>query len=69
VIQGKISGVQNDDAVTVAEIVAKDAQAIKDTVPPLAAAPADCADKASVWEKSFDPIAFVECNLIMKGDS
>ncbi|MCI38132.1 hypothetical protein A2U01_0059360, partial [Trifolium medium] len=69
VIQGEISGVQNDDVATVVEIVAKDAQAIKDTVPPPAATAADGANKASAWEKSFDPIAFVERNLIMKGDS
>ncbi|MCI64932.1 hypothetical protein A2U01_0086190, partial [Trifolium medium] len=52
--QGEILGVQNDDAMTVAEIVVKDAQAIKDTVSSSAVAAADGADKASAWETSFD---------------
>ncbi|MCI51058.1 hypothetical protein A2U01_0072302, partial [Trifolium medium] len=68
--QEGVSDALKDTAVKdVAENVVKGTEAIKDAVPSPATVVANDGDKPSVWENPFDPIAFVERNLIMKGDS
>ncbi|MCI74042.1 hypothetical protein A2U01_0095306, partial [Trifolium medium] len=41
--------------------------ATEDVLPPPVAA--EGGSTSSAWDKSFDPVAFVERNLLMEGDS
>ncbi|MCI58948.1 hypothetical protein A2U01_0080203, partial [Trifolium medium] len=67
--EGGASGASEDTVVKeVDEHTAPGIEAIKDAVSsPVATV--DGEDKPSAWEKSFDPLAFVEQNLMMKCDS
>ncbi|MCI02826.1 hypothetical protein A2U01_0023860 [Trifolium medium] len=73
VVQEGVSDVQQDAAVmdmaesAVVEI--DTTEAIRDTVPPPNVVSAGDGNRSSAWEETFDPIAFVERNLVMTGDS
>ncbi|MCH89653.1 hypothetical protein A2U01_0010553 [Trifolium medium] len=73
VVQEGVSDVQRDaamkDVVESAVMEIDTTEANKDTVPPPVVVSAGDGDKPSAWEETFDPIAFVERNLVMQGDS
>ncbi|MCI06463.1 hypothetical protein A2U01_0027523, partial [Trifolium medium] len=65
-----VSGAPKDATVKdVTENVIKETEAIKDVVPSPVASVTDGEDKSWAWDKSFDPFAFVERTLLMRGGS